>query len=806
MPIYNLVSFKSVKAQTKFTEKELSPVELRQALSACQLDKLSRTEYEAKIEELNKQAEVEMPARLAAAKTEKEKDSIIKAYTRDENDRTVLSKDWARTYKDGNCIIIGRVAIEGKDIEVLSRSAVFLDIDHNGNKTREKFLEEFPYKAFLYDSFNSMPAEEKYRVIIPLASEVEQEEYEQAWEYCASYLPENCLDRTAKQFKRKFYTPRRMEGALYAFTETKSKTILAKFAYEKRTATPALKPVTATPEEAKPTGRGKGKKVQADPLTKSGYIGEFCKVYSIKGAIEKYLPDVYCQGSKPDRLTYIAGSTTDGVVLYGSREGGVICYSNHESDPAGGRTCNAFDLVRIHLFGDTKESFKKMTSEVIFNDEEIQKRMQLNHMFALTENGDIKQTIDNCLIAFKQDGMLNGKIALNESDQRVYIRGAVDWDSEVEDRPMSNTDYAGITAYLETKYGLSVINKIEQAILLEAKNNKYDPVKDYLEALPEWDGEERIASLLPTYLNAEESTYTAEVTKLTLIGAIKRVYEQGCKFETMLVLVSPEEGIGKSTLFAKLAGEDFFSDQFDTLHGKESFEQLTGGWIIESAELEGMKKSDVNKIKQFLSKTRDKYRPAYGRVVENFKRRCIFVGTTNEDEFLRGSGANRRFYPVPCSSGAKLSVFTDLTQNIIDQLWAEAMVYYKRGDKSYLTDNFIDEARKMQEAHKVIDDRLALVEDYLSMPVPADWHKKTLEERRLYRSRPESWEGNPVDCVPAIAIWFEVINTQSIELASFSSREGFLIRGLLTQVKGLRPAGKTIRYKAYAHQRTWEKQ
>lgn len=808
MPIYNLVEFKSVKAQTKFVERELSPIELRQELKVCTPDRLTRKAYEDKIEELNKQAEAEMPKLLAAAKTDKEKEGIVKAHTRDANDRTNLSKDWARTYKDGKCIIIGRVEVVGKDIEVISRSAVFLDIDHNGNNTRADFIEKFPYKAFIYDSFNSTEAEEKYRVIVPLAEELNEEEYGEAWEFCASYLPENCLDRTAKQFKRKFYSPRAMDGGLYSFQETKVKAILGKSAYEKHQSTaPQRAANTGDGEKSsrQSAAKGREKKQQKDPLSKSGYIGEFCKEYSIVDVVEKYLSDVYTKGSKPDRLTYMLGSTTDGVVIYGAN-GGNFCYSNHESDPASGRTCSAFDLVRIHKFGDTQESFKQMANEIIFNDERVQARLKANHMFAMSEDGNLKQTIDNCLIAFKQDPMLNGKIALNESDQRIYLLGAVDWDTKTEVRPITNTDYAGINAYLETKYGLSVLGKIEQAILLEAMSNKYDPVKDYLESLPEWDGKERIATLLCDYLNAENTPYTSEVTKVTLIGAIKRIYEQGCKFETMLVLVSPEEGIGKSTLFAKLAGDEFFSDQFDTLHGKESFEQLTGGWIIESAELEGMKKSDVNKIKQFLSKTKDKYRPAYGRVVENFKRRCIFVGTTNEDEFLRGSGANRRFYPVPCSSGAKLSVFDDLTQDIVNQLWAEAMVYYKRGDKSYLVESFIEEARQMQEAHKIIDDRVAMVKDYLAMPVPSDWNKKTLTERRMYREDPSKWKGEPVDKIPTIAIWFEVLNTQSVELSTFSYRESNLVRNLLAQVKDFRPStGTTGKYAAYAQQRVWIK-
>lgn len=785
--VWKVFCFSSVKQQKDFVIHELEPKDLRKFLAKVKIDKLTREKYDLKINSINKQP--------------KNADKL------DELGMSNAAKDWMRNYKDGECVIIGEVIPNDDNYDVVTRSAVFLDIDHNANElTRAEFEASFPHKAFIHDSFNSTEREPKFRVIVPLNGEYTLEDFNLAWDYCASFLPENCLDKSAKQFKRKFYLPRAMPGALFSFTETKAKSILgsADFKASKKIDEPRV-----GGEEKKPSKHGKRAapeaKTQKNPLSKSGHIGAFCKSYSIIEAIKTFIPDVYVPGSKPNRLTYSAGTTTDGVVLYGAEQGGLFAYSHHDSDPCGGSLRNAFDLVRIHKFGDNSDSFQKMANEIIFKDEKTQKLLEANYLFVHTENGELKQTIGNCLLAFKNDAMLNGKIALNESDNRIYLLGAVDWSLEKDVRPITNTDYAGVTEYLETKYGLSVPNKIEQAILLEAYANRYDPVKDYLDSLPEWDGVERIATLLHDYLNAEKSAYTAEVTKLTLIGAIKRIYEQGCKFETMLVLVSPEEGIGKSTLFLKLAGEEFFSDQFDTMNGKESFEQLTGGWIIESAELEGMRRNDVQKIYKFLSKTRDKYRPAYGRVVETFKRRCIFVGTTNEDEFLRGSGANRRFYPVPCSSGAKKSVFTDLVQDEVNQIWAEAMVYYRRGDTHFLAEDHLADARKMQESHKVIDDRVAMVIDYLDMPVPKDWHKKTLTERRLYRGDKSLWKGEPVSEVPAIAIWYEVLNTNVDTLATFTNRESTAVRYLLSQVKNFRQAGKKVTYTAYAQQRVWER-
>ena len=227
--------------------------------------------------------------------------------------------------------------------------------------------------------------------------------------------------------------------------------------------------------------------------------------------------------------------------------------------------------------------------------------------------------------------------------------------------------------------------------------NTFDPIRDYLDGL-KWDGIPRIDEFLIKFLSAEDTPYVRAVSSITLIAAVRRVRQPGCKFDTIMVWES-DQGAGKSTVLKILASPEFFSDQdILALDQKAQMEVMEGVWIFEICELEGMRHTDVNKIKAFASRAVDKARPAYGRVTEQRPRRGILVGTTNDDQYLKDETGNRRFWPVVTGE-------IDLQGIEIarDQLWAEAAVREAQGESIVLPKE-LWAAAAVEQAQRVAPD------------------------------------------------------------------------------------------------------
>src|SRR5690606_2790431 len=256
------------------------------------------------------------------------------------------------------------------------------------------------------------------------------------------------------------------------------------------------------------------------------------------------------------------------------------------------------------------------------------------------------------------------------------------WDPRKERRQWTDVDDAGLRHYLERVYGITGKDRIFDALSLCAHKNRINDVKDYLTSL-KWDGVKRLDTLLIDYLGAEDNVYTRAVIRKSLAAAVARVMTPGCKYDYVPILVGPQ-GIGKST-FLRLLGKDWYSDSLQTFEGKEASEMIQGVWINELGELSGLSRAEINAVKQFLSRTEDIFREPYGRRTNRYPRRCVFFGTTNEDEFLRDRTGNRRFWPVVVGvQEPKKNVFRDLPEEV-DQIWAEAFLAWQLGEPLYLT-------------------------------------------------------------------------------------------------------------------------
>ena len=344
----------------------------------------------------------------------------------------------------------------------------------------------------------------------------------------------------------------------------------------------------------------------------------------------------------------------------------------------------------------------------------------VKEMLTKHSNGEIQRTIQNCITILQNDHVLADAIRLNLLSERIDIVKPVGWPRS--GKTLNDTDMKYILRRME-KYGISSEKKIESAIRIVANENRYHPIRDYLNGL-QWDGTERIAHVLHHFLGAAEDEYTCEAMKIFLLGAIKRVFQPGCKFETMLCLVGGQ-GAGKSSFFRLLAVKDeWFSDDLRRLDDDNVYRKLQGHWIIEMSEMIATANAkSIEEIKSFLSKQKETYKIPYethpadrlrqcvfagttnrqdflprdrlSKQKETYKipyethpadrlRQCVFAGTTNRQDFLpRDRTGNRRFIPVPVDAElAEVHILDNEegSRSYIDQLWAEAMTIYNNGD------------------------------------------------------------------------------------------------------------------------------
>jgi predicted P-loop ATPase len=249
------------------------------------------------------------------------------------------------------------------------------------------------------------------------------------------------------------------------------------------------------------------------------------------------------------------------------------------------------------------------------------------------------------------------------------------------------------------------------AVARTAQGHRFNPVVDYLDNLI-WDGRKRIDNWLTVYCGAEENPLNRAFGRKFMLAAVRRVKQPGCKFDNIMVLEG-KQGTLKSTLARVLAGDENFSDA-DILESdkREQQELCEGTWIYEIAELNGLRESDVEKVKAFASRQEDKARAAYARKTSSRKRTCVFLGTTNSDEYLQDQTGNRRFWPV-----AIIKVDIEAVRQDRDQLWAEAVVGEATGEALYLPEELWPDAGKRQESRLIPD---PLAEKLWTFPEEAD--------------------------------------------------------------------------------------
>lgn len=681
---------------------------------------------------------------------------------------------------------------------VLYRQLITLDIDFSHENFWWDFTMLFGCAAVIHSTHKSCPEKPRHRLIIPIDREVSQEEYQAIARKVAGDLNIDLFDQSTFDVNRLMFWPSVSSDAEYYFEYQDGPFLEADYVlglYNDWHDTSEW----PTASDSNDIIRQAIKK-QEDPDSKKGIIGVFCRAYSIQSAIETFLPEVYTPAGD-ERYTYVNGSTAAGLITYDDK----FAYSHHGTDPAGGRLCNAFDLVRIHKFGhlDTgkekedkdKKSFKAMeefASKDPFVKKHIAEEKFAEAKFEFAEEatqamdeevdnswvtqldantkGEYENSANNLNVIIQYDQFLKDVFKLNTFDNRRYVTRSLPWRKVDIMEPLRDVDYSGVRNYIECVYGIVSSQKVDDALALEFEKKRFHPITEYLKSLV-WDNTQRIDTLLIDYFGADDNAYTRAAIRKMLCAAVARVFEPGVKFDTALILVGPQETY-KSTFIKKL-GKHWFSDTFTTVQGKESFEQLQGAWIIEMAELSGLKKAEVETIKHFISKREDQFRPAYGRTVETYKRQCVFFGTTNKDDFLRDPTGNRRFLPIDVRPEfVTKSVPEDLTEEEIDQIWAEAYKLYRAGEPLYMTGEEDVIAKIEQHKHSETDERKGVIEEYLNKKYPDNWNDMDLYDRRHWLEDPLSQNGTiPKDFACVAEIWCECLGKDKTDMSRYNTRE-----------------------------------
>lgn len=722
------------------------------------------------------------------------------------------------------------VCVEGRDL-------VTLDLDNiPAGQTADilKRVSGLGCAAAVYSTRKHAEYAPRLRVIIPLDRTATADEYEPAARKAAALIGIEFCDPTTFEASRLMYWPSCSHDSRYIYEAYDNPFcsldgLLAMYGdWHDITQWPQV-PGTDAVEKRRLAK-------QEDPASKRGVIGAFCRTYSVTQAMDRFIPGMYEETAIPGRYTYTGGSTVGGAVVY---DGDMFLYSHHATDPCSGLLVNAFDLVRLHMYGDLDNEAKegtpnnKLPSFVAMSRLAVEDRpvaelvarekheaavaafalpagqtdepLDLNWLSGLEVdgNGNYKKTVNNIILVLQNDPLLKGKIVTDEFANRGLVLGAVPWNPEPGKRQWVDNDDDGFFWYIENYYKMAQQDKLDRALSIVGMQNKINDVKEYLDLLT-WDGVKRVDTLLPDYLGAEDTPYTRAVMRKSLCAAVARALAGGVKYDYMPIFTGPQ-GIGKST-FLNILGKEWFSDSLATFEGKEAAELIQGTWINEVGELTAMTRQETSAVKQFLSKKEDIYRAAYGRRTEKYPRRCVFFGTSNDSEFLKDATGNRRFWPVDVGiHPARKSVWKDLPGEV-DQIWAEVKLYWMFGETLYLSKELEEMALEQQEGHREASGKEGIILDFLEKPIPSNWDQMSLQDRRMF------WNGNMKlaegislisrEKVCAVEIWVECFGSDSKYMKRADSIE---INNVLLCARGWKRNKNGRRYGPYGTQKGFER-
>lgn len=700
--------------------------------------------------------------------------------------------------------------------KVVCRSMLVYDLDSIEPEFLQDINAKIDNKGCYYTTHSHTADKPRARMIIPVSRDMTPDEFNAAARY---YAQDNgflaMLDPCSFSPHQLMYWPTCPSNGEYLFGEIAGEWLNPENIFAKHPNWRDCSLLPTTPKESKAADHSTRK--QQDPLEKPGVVGLFNRVYyPISMAIEAFLSDKYAPtADSTNRYDYIPGEGSAGVVVYDDK----FTYSHHETDPAGGKLCNAFDLVRLHKFGDDdNKSFKNMC-EFAMKQEKVklraleERQAQIDEDF--TDEADwrarlrymprsnlLENSVWNLMLILNNDPDF-ANIAYNEMAGRIEIVGTVPWTRPGDNKFWRDADTAQMKALIDIRYETFSSRNHDVAFTKVVEDRHFNPLREWLDALPEWDGVTRLENLYIDFLGANSTGYVKAATRKSFVAAVARIYEPGTKFDSVVVLVGPQ-GCGKSTIFARM-GKEYYSDSLNLtdMKDKAGAEKLQGYWILELGELAGLKKADIEVVKAFVSRTDDIYRPSYGRTVESHPRQCVIVGTTNsETGFLRDITGNRRFWPIKVTGKTKRKSW-DITSEEVLQMWAEAKYLYGQGEPLYLNMEESSEALSEQIDAMETDERQGIVEEYLNTLLPENWNSMDLYERRNFFTDNTAVKGTVQrKTVSNAEIWSECFCRN---LSDLKPSDSYAIAALMTKVDSWQRTDKIRKLAIYGRQRIYER-
>lgn len=735
-----------------------------------------------------------------------------------------------------------------------------------------------PFEFFVYSTRKHTSSNPRLRIIIPLEKPIDAEAYHALSRIVAEMfdVTMESIDPVSFRATQLMYWPSICKEATFYTFHNRGDLMVAEDILENFG---DWRDHTKLPRSERDESRynAAGKKPEA-PETKEGIVGAFCRVYDVPAAIDEFLPDIYIDPKDTQqgvRYTYAKGTTSHGAIVY---DDGAFLYSNHMHDPAAGHSQNAFDLVRLHLFGDLDTKAKEGSSPMsmpsvkalldhLKSDKSVAKSLRDEHYdlnqamrepvddenafdsldendqksnlegdldddlsdwvdeLDLTSEGLIKPSMHNLVLILMNDCRFSNCIRRNTfSSRKVYAKelgfkafGSAELPvlDKINGSDWTDAHARFVKLMLESPrgknkpgYGLRPTEKdLNDAIDHAADRQSFHPVHDYLESL-KWDGKKRMRKVFIDYLGAADTEYHREVCALTLLGAVTRIYEPGHKFDYMPVLEGLQ-GKRKSAFVEALAKKTWFREMGDINDKNKAIEAMNGAWLLEFAELHQFGRTEITRIKEFLSMKGETTRLAYERNARNFLRQCVFIGTTNDDEYLRDNTGNRRFWPVECTVP---EVNIEKLDRNVDQIWAEVVQVYKKmredqpygGLPLYLTDNDVkQQALEMQASRKILSNEEILadqIETWITEPVAKDEAQGLLKVGDA-----DVWDTEGVELVKrtmtcATEIYEKVMGEPRRKITSDKSSQ-YLIAKAMRLIKGWKRSDKQGRFGEYGKQR-----